>query len=93
MNISQLKLRSEKFDDDDDDDDDNNNNNLCSFSNCAPVSDILHSYTCINMAFQSYGEAYCTRQGRITLQTYLQGQVLSAVGIAHHLIHEYCLTD
>ena len=29
MNISQLKLRSEKFDDDDDDDndDDNNNNN------------------------------------------------------------------
>ena len=27
MNISQPKLRSEKFDDDDDDDDDNNNNN------------------------------------------------------------------
>jgi hypothetical protein len=27
VNISQLKLRSEKFDDDDDDDDDNNNNN------------------------------------------------------------------
>ena len=27
MNISQSKLRSEKFDDDDDDDDDNNNNN------------------------------------------------------------------
>ena len=27
MNISQLKMRSEKFDDDDDDDDDNNNNN------------------------------------------------------------------
>ena len=27
MNISQLKLRSEKFDDDDDDDDDDNNNN------------------------------------------------------------------
>jgi hypothetical protein len=27
MNISQLKLRSEKFDDDDDDDDDNNNKN------------------------------------------------------------------
>jgi len=27
MNISQSKLRSEKFDDDGDDDDDNNNNN------------------------------------------------------------------
>jgi len=27
VNISQLKLRSEKFDDDDDDDDDDNNNN------------------------------------------------------------------
>jgi len=27
VNISQLILRSEKFDDDDDDDDDNNNNN------------------------------------------------------------------
>jgi len=27
VNISQLKLKSEKFDDDDDDDDDNNNNN------------------------------------------------------------------
>ena len=27
MNISQPKLRSEKFDDDDDDDDDDNNNN------------------------------------------------------------------
>jgi hypothetical protein len=33
VNISQLKLRSEKFydDDDDDDDDDNNNNNLNSY--------------------------------------------------------------
>jgi hypothetical protein len=32
VNISQLKLRSEKFDDDDDDDDNNNNNNnsVCS---------------------------------------------------------------
>jgi hypothetical protein len=30
VNISQLKLRSEKFGDDDyDDDDDNNNNNKC----------------------------------------------------------------
>jgi hypothetical protein len=27
VNISQLKLRSEKFDDDDDDDDNDNNNN------------------------------------------------------------------
>jgi len=27
VNVSQLQLRSEKFDDDDDDDDDNNNNN------------------------------------------------------------------
>jgi len=27
VNISQLRLRSEKFDDDDDDDDDNYNNN------------------------------------------------------------------
>jgi len=27
VNVSQLKLRSEKFDDDNDDDDDNNNNN------------------------------------------------------------------
>jgi len=29
VNISQPKLRSEKFDDDDDDDDDDNNNNNC----------------------------------------------------------------
>jgi hypothetical protein len=29
VNISQLKLRSEKFDDDDDDDDYNNNNDSC----------------------------------------------------------------
>jgi len=28
VNISQLKLRSEKFDDDDNDDDNNNNNNF-----------------------------------------------------------------
>jgi len=28
MNISQPKLRSEKFDDDDDDDNNNNNNNI-----------------------------------------------------------------
>jgi hypothetical protein len=27
VNVSQLKLRSEKFDDNDDDDDDNNNSN------------------------------------------------------------------
>jgi hypothetical protein len=27
VNVSKLKLRSEKFDDDDDDDDNNNNNN------------------------------------------------------------------
>jgi hypothetical protein len=27
VNVSQLKLRSERFDDDDDDDDNNNNNN------------------------------------------------------------------
>jgi len=27
VNVSQLQLRSEKFDDDDDDDDNNNNNN------------------------------------------------------------------
>jgi hypothetical protein len=27
VNVSQLKLRSDKFDDDDDDDDNNNNNN------------------------------------------------------------------
>jgi len=27
VNVSQLKLRSEKFDDDDDDDDDDDNNN------------------------------------------------------------------
>jgi hypothetical protein len=27
VNVSQLRLRSEKFDDDDDDDDDDNNNN------------------------------------------------------------------
>jgi hypothetical protein len=35
VNISQLKLRSEKFDDDnDDDDDDNNNNNNNNSQNC-----------------------------------------------------------
>jgi hypothetical protein len=27
VNVSQLRMRSEKFDDDNDDDDDNNNNN------------------------------------------------------------------
>jgi hypothetical protein len=29
VNVSQLKLRSEKFDDDDDNDNNNNNNNNC----------------------------------------------------------------
>lgn len=74
----------------------NNNNNsghLCSFSNCAPFSDILPSDTCINMALQSNGEAYCTHQGHITLQTYSQGPVLSTVGIAHRHVREYRLTD
>jgi len=33
VNISQPKLRSEKFDDDDDDDDDDNNNNNNNLSN------------------------------------------------------------
>jgi hypothetical protein len=41
VNISQLKLRSEKFDDDDDDDDNNNNNNnnnnFASWFRMAPV--------------------------------------------------------
>jgi hypothetical protein len=36
LNISQLKLRSEKFDDDDDDDDDDDNNN-----NNTPKSKVL----------------------------------------------------
>ena len=36
MNISQPKLRSEKFDDDDDDNDDDNNNRRCT-RNSTPV--------------------------------------------------------
>jgi hypothetical protein len=55
VNVSQLRLRSEKFDDDDDDDDSNNNNNnnnnnnssaLCFpgqyHSNSAPYSCVFH---------------------------------------------------
>ena len=38
MNISQLKLRSEKFDDDDDDDDDNSNNNNLALMSLLHVS-------------------------------------------------------
>jgi len=38
VNISQLKLRSEKFDDDDDDDNNNNNNNN---NNNTPWSKVL----------------------------------------------------
>ena len=49
MNVSQLNVRSEKFDDDDDDEDDddddddnnnnnNNNNNKCSASHCSHPS-------------------------------------------------------
>jgi hypothetical protein len=34
VNVSQLKLRSEKFDDDNDDDDDNNNNNNNNIKMC-----------------------------------------------------------
>ena len=37
VNMSQLQLRSEKFDDDDDDDDDNNNNNNNN-NNCKELS-------------------------------------------------------
>jgi hypothetical protein len=39
MNISQLKLRSEKFDDDDDDDD--NNNNIIIY-NSGPFTSSVH---------------------------------------------------
>ena len=41
MNISQLKLRSEKFDDDDDDDDDDNNNNNNNNNNNRTEDDLL----------------------------------------------------
>jgi hypothetical protein len=34
MNVSQLKLRSEKFNDDDDDDNNNNNTNNNNIFNC-----------------------------------------------------------
>ena len=41
MNISQPKLRSEKFDDDDDDDDDNNNDNNKLQLGCHPVAVVI----------------------------------------------------
>jgi len=42
VNISQSKLRSEKFDDDDDDDDDNNNNNNNNNKGC--IDGLRHYY-------------------------------------------------
>jgi len=46
VNISQPKLRSEKFDDDDDDDDDDNNNN----------TDVtINIITCCMTQFKSQG--------------------------------------
>ena len=58
MNISQLKLRNEKFDDDDDDDDDNdddddddnnnnNNNNNNLFLRCVPRFIVLCVCVCV----------------------------------------------
>jgi len=41
VNISQPKLRSEKFDDDDDDDNNNNNNNNCVSVLCGKCSEVL----------------------------------------------------
>jgi len=55
VNVTQLKLRSEKFDDEDDDDDDddnnnNNNNNNVEFTGCGrkdevPCSDNKNRFT------------------------------------------------
>jgi hypothetical protein len=51
VNISQLKLRSEKFDDDDDDDDDNNNNNN---NNNISSGAISESSTIANVCSQTF---------------------------------------
>jgi len=48
VNISQPKLRSEKFDDDDDDDDDNNNNN--NSNNLSPFVTVQFSCCQIEVA-------------------------------------------
>jgi hypothetical protein len=50
VNISHLKLRSEKFDDDDDNDDDNNNNNNNNNNNklqldCNPMAVVISHVT------------------------------------------------
>jgi hypothetical protein len=42
VNISQLKLRSEKFDDDDDDDNNNNNNTITMIKTTTII--IIHGY-------------------------------------------------
>ena len=63
---------------------------ICKLCACFWHSAFLHLY---QYGIAVLWETYCTHQGHIALQTYLQGQVLSTVGIAHHLITEYCLTD
>ena len=47
MNISQPKLRSEKFDDDDYDDDDNNNNNNNNNKGSISADNCFNSYCSI----------------------------------------------
>jgi len=59
VNISQPKLRSEKFNDDDDDDDNNNNNNKCGSSHyqsqfLLPLLPLLPSFLVLNEFF-SFG--------------------------------------
>ena len=53
MNISQLNMRSEKFDDDDDDDDDDNNNNNNNNNNLANMQQ-GHLLTLSSLHIQKY---------------------------------------
>jgi hypothetical protein len=54
VNISQIKLRSEKFDDDDDDDDDDDNNNNNNNNNLKKKVAILNTRRTVRTFLAEY---------------------------------------
>ena len=71
MNISQLKLRSEKFDydDDDDDDDDDNNNNNNNNKDKTNVEPEMYDYTSNNWSHWNSNEKFKEKFGSCTGKT------------------------
>ena len=69
MNISQPKLRSEKFNDDDDDDDDDNNNNNNNNRNFCEFMACIISATDYIAFVKGCSVSYCGSDGELSVQT------------------------